>query len=114
MNRLHQAEPEIREDLQGRIEVFDQSIRSFEKDSERSKGAFLLKLLLHFRLGEFFPEISQILFRMITQDTLPQVPPYFHRDLLFLQNLLFLEILLFRTQFHYFQREIFRVLRSVQ
>jgi len=31
MNRLHQEEPEIREDLQGRIEVFDQSIRSFEK-----------------------------------------------------------------------------------
>ena len=31
MNKLHQAEPEIREDLQGRIEVFDQSIRSFEK-----------------------------------------------------------------------------------
>lgn len=31
LNKLHQAEPEIREDLQGRIEVFDQSIRSFEK-----------------------------------------------------------------------------------
>jgi len=31
LNKLHQAEPEIREDFQGRIEVFDQSIRSFEK-----------------------------------------------------------------------------------
>lgn len=31
MDKLYQAEPEIREDLQGRIEVFDQSIRSFEK-----------------------------------------------------------------------------------
>ena len=31
MNRVQQADPEIREDLQGRIEVFDQSIRSFEK-----------------------------------------------------------------------------------
>ncbi len=31
LNKLHQAEPEIREDLHGRIEVFDQSIRSFEK-----------------------------------------------------------------------------------
>lgn len=31
LNKLHQAEPEVREDLQGRIEVFDQSIRSFEK-----------------------------------------------------------------------------------
>jgi hypothetical protein len=31
LNRLQQTEPEIREDLQGRIEVFDQSIRSFEK-----------------------------------------------------------------------------------
>lgn len=30
MNRVQQAEPEIREDLRGRIEVFDQSIRSFE------------------------------------------------------------------------------------
>jgi cell division protein FtsB len=31
LNKLHQADPEIRDDLQGRIEVFDQSIRSFEK-----------------------------------------------------------------------------------
>lgn len=31
MNKLHQADPEVRDDLQGRIEVFDQSIRSFEK-----------------------------------------------------------------------------------
>ena len=31
MNKLNHSEPEIREDLQGRIEVFDQSIRSFEK-----------------------------------------------------------------------------------
>lgn len=31
LNKVQQTEPEIREDLQGRIEVFDQSIRSFEK-----------------------------------------------------------------------------------
>ena len=31
MNKSYQAEPEIRGDLQGRIEVFDQNIRSFEK-----------------------------------------------------------------------------------
>lgn len=31
LNKLHEAEPEIRADLQGRIEVFDQSIRGFEK-----------------------------------------------------------------------------------
>ena len=31
MSKSHEAEPEIREDLQGRIEVFDQSVRSFEK-----------------------------------------------------------------------------------
>jgi len=31
LNKLYQAEPEVGEDLQGRIEVFDQSIRSFEK-----------------------------------------------------------------------------------
>ncbi|AKB53864.1 MULTISPECIES: hypothetical protein [Methanosarcina] len=31
MNKLRKADPEVREDLQGRIEVFDQSIRSFEK-----------------------------------------------------------------------------------
>lgn len=31
LNKLHQADPEVREDLQGRIEIFDQSIRSFEK-----------------------------------------------------------------------------------
>jgi chaperonin cofactor prefoldin len=31
LNKAQQTEPEVREDLQGRIEVFDQSIRSFEK-----------------------------------------------------------------------------------
>lgn len=31
MNKAYQAEPEIRADLQGRIEIFDQNIRSFEK-----------------------------------------------------------------------------------
>lgn len=31
MSKLHEEEPEIREDLQGRIEVFDQNIRGFEK-----------------------------------------------------------------------------------
>jgi cell division protein FtsB len=31
MSKSHEAEPEIRGDLQGRIEVFDQSVRSFEK-----------------------------------------------------------------------------------
>jgi hypothetical protein len=31
LNKLHQADTEVRDDLQGRIEVFDQSIRSFEK-----------------------------------------------------------------------------------
>jgi chaperonin cofactor prefoldin len=31
LNKVQQTEPEVREDLQGRIEVFDQSIRSFEK-----------------------------------------------------------------------------------
>lgn len=31
MSKAYQAEPEIRADLQGRIEIFDQNIRSFEK-----------------------------------------------------------------------------------
>ncbi|MCQ1535413.1 hypothetical protein FTO70_06870 [Methanosarcina sp. KYL-1] len=31
MGKINKGEPEFREDLQGRIEVFDQSIRSFEK-----------------------------------------------------------------------------------
>lgn len=31
LSKSYQLEPEIRDDLQGRIEVFDQSIRSFEK-----------------------------------------------------------------------------------
>lgn len=31
LSKVYQAEPEIRDDLQGRIEVFDQNIRSFEK-----------------------------------------------------------------------------------
>ena len=31
LSKAYQAEPEIRADLQGRIEIFDQNIRSFEK-----------------------------------------------------------------------------------
>ncbi|MDQ1275080.1 MAG: hypothetical protein QG610_653, partial [Euryarchaeota archaeon] len=31
LSKVYQAEPEIRADLQGRIEIFDQNIRSFEK-----------------------------------------------------------------------------------
>lgn len=31
LSKAYQAEPEIRDDLQGRIEIFDQNIRSFEK-----------------------------------------------------------------------------------
>lgn len=31
LSKAYHAEPEIREDLQGRIEIFDQNIRSFEK-----------------------------------------------------------------------------------
>jgi hypothetical protein len=55
LNKLHQAEPEIREDLQGRIEVFDQSIRSFEKRLRAVERRLSLEIPPSQQAGRVFP-----------------------------------------------------------
>jgi chaperonin cofactor prefoldin len=44
LNNIHQPEPEIREDLHGRIEVFDQNIRSLEKRLRAIERRFTLEI----------------------------------------------------------------------
>lgn len=44
MDKLHQAEPEIREDLQGRIEVFDPSTGGFKKRFEIFETCFCMEV----------------------------------------------------------------------
>lgn len=55
MDKLYQAEPEIREDLQGRIEVFDQSIRSFEKRLRAVERRLSLEAPPSMKNGKNFP-----------------------------------------------------------
>jgi chaperonin cofactor prefoldin len=55
MDKLYQAEPEIREDLQGRIEVFDQSIRSFEKRLRAVERRLSLETPASMQNGRNFP-----------------------------------------------------------
>jgi predicted outer membrane repeat protein len=54
LNRIQQTEPEIREDLQGRIEVFDQSIRSFEKRLRAVERRLSLETLSSQQAGVVF------------------------------------------------------------
>ncbi len=63
MNKIQQAEPEIREDLQGRIEVFDQSIRSFEKRLRAVERRLSLETPLPQQAGRIVPEIFRRLRR---------------------------------------------------
>lgn len=56
LNKLHQAEPEIREDLQGRIEVFDPNIRSFEKQLRVVERRLSMDVLPGLQTGRVFSE----------------------------------------------------------
>lgn len=58
LNRSYQVEPEIRGDLQGRIEVFDQNIRSFEKRLRAVERRLSLETPQALQAGKVYPGIS--------------------------------------------------------
>ncbi|WP_226990760.1 hypothetical protein [Methanosarcina acetivorans] len=58
LSKSHQLEPEIRDDLQGRIEVFDQSIRSFEKRLRAVERRLSLEAPHTLQAGKFFSGMS--------------------------------------------------------
>ncbi|WP_410508923.1 hypothetical protein RSJ42_01195 [Methanosarcina hadiensis] len=66
MSKAYQAEPEIRADLQGRIEIFDQNIRSFEKRLRAVERRLSLEMPQNLQAGkaysgdssDFLPEIN--------------------------------------------------------
>lgn len=66
LSKAYQVEPEIRDDLQGRIEVFDQNIRSFEKRLRAVERRLSLEMPQNLQAGkahsgissDSFPEVS--------------------------------------------------------
>lgn len=58
MSKSYHLEPEIREDLQGRIEVFDQSIRSFEKRMRAVERRLSLEAPQTLQAGKAFSGMS--------------------------------------------------------
>lgn len=81
LNKLHQTDPEIREDLQGRIEIFDQSIRSFEKRLRAVERRLSIEVSSGLQTGRVFSGNFSGLFpgenagSIATNSlTLPQVP----------------------------------------
>lgn len=58
LSKSYQAEPEIRNDLQGRIEVFDQNIRSFEKRLRAVERRLSLEVPQTLQAGKAFSGMS--------------------------------------------------------
>ncbi|AKB27525.1 hypothetical protein MSSIT_0806 [Methanosarcina siciliae T4/M] len=78
MSKSYQVEPEIRDDLQGRIEVFDQSIRSFEKRLRAVERRLSLEAPQTLQSGKFFPGMSPDSFQEVNSANLaagPSVSP---------------------------------------
>jgi chaperonin cofactor prefoldin len=65
LSKLYQAEPEIRNDLQGRIEVFDQNIRSFEKRLRAVERRLSLETPQTLQAGKAFSGTSPDFFQEI-------------------------------------------------
>jgi chaperonin cofactor prefoldin len=66
LSKAYQAEPEIRDDLQGRIEVFDQNIRSFEKRLRAVERRLSLEMPQNLQAGKTHPEIFSDSFQEVT------------------------------------------------
>ncbi len=58
LSKAYQVEPEIRDDLQGRIEVFDQNIRSFEKRLRAVERRLSLEVPQNLQAGKACSGIS--------------------------------------------------------
>jgi chaperonin cofactor prefoldin len=66
LSKAYQAEPEIREDLQGRIEVFDQNIRSFEKRLRAIERRLSLETPQNLQAAKAHPGVSSDSFQEVT------------------------------------------------
>jgi len=78
LSKSYQLEPEIRDDLQGRIEVFDQSIRSFEKRLRAVERRLSLEAPQTLQAGKFFSGMSPDSFQEVNSANLaagPSVSP---------------------------------------
>lgn len=65
LSKAYQTEPEIRDDLQGRIEVFDQNIRSFEKRLRAIERRLSLEIPLNLQAGKAHSGISSDSFQEV-------------------------------------------------
>ncbi|AKB19381.1 hypothetical protein MSWHS_2518 [Methanosarcina sp. WWM596] len=70
MSKSYHLEPEIRDDLQGRIEVFDQSIRSFEKRMRAIERRLSLEAPQTLQAGKAFSGMSPDSFQEINSANL--------------------------------------------
>lgn len=70
MSKSYQAEPEIRNDLQGRIEVFDQNIRSFEKRLRAVERRLSLEVPQTLQAGKAFSVMSSDSFQEMSSANL--------------------------------------------
>ncbi|AKB35424.1 hypothetical protein MSSAC_0834 [Methanosarcina siciliae C2J] len=78
MSKSYQLESEIMDDLQGRIEVFDQSIRSFEKRLRAVERRLSLETPQTLKAGNFFSGMSHGSFQEVNPANLaagPSVSP---------------------------------------
>ena len=114
MNKSHQAEPEIREDFQGRIEVFDQSIRSFEKRLRAVERRLSMEIPPGVQAGRIYSRNLSGFSLKETKEVSPHTLLFSHRSRRFLLSLLFAEILFFQIWFLQLRKEMPQVLDSVQ
>jgi len=70
LSKSYHLEPEIRDDLQGRIEVFDQSIRSFEKRMRAVERRLSLETPHNLQAGKAFSGMSPDSFQEINSANL--------------------------------------------
>jgi chaperonin cofactor prefoldin len=81
LSKACQAEPEIRDDLQGRIEVFDQNIRSFEKRLRAVERRLSIEMPQNLQAGKVHSGVSSDSFQEVASakpaahsSVTPQVP----------------------------------------
>lgn len=70
LSKAYQAEPEIRADLQGRIEIFDQNIRSFEKRLRAIERRLSLEAPQNLQAGKVHSDNSSDFFQEVNSSRL--------------------------------------------
>jgi cell division protein FtsB len=87
LEKLYQIEPEILEDLQGRIEIFDQNVRSFEKGFKAVERRFSMEAPPGLQTGRTFSGNFPVCFleentgTVVTDPLIfPHVPSFFPKS----------------------------------